>query len=123
MGLFNRKPSEGKKELRKYNRISRSLRVDYQIGIDIPRLDCRAKDISEGGMRLNLNQRLALGTFLKLYIYFQDAKEPVLIWGKVVGSRESPSMEYPFDTGIQFDFIDDSLRSKIQSYMQSISQE
>ena len=120
--LFKRPQPERKEERRRYPRINHSVRVSYQIGNNPLHPDCYTKDISEGGIRLNLYQKLANGTSVKLYIYFQDAKEPVLLLGKVVWTKETPGRDYPFETGIEFDFIDSSLRSKIQSCIQSMPQ-
>jgi c-di-GMP-binding flagellar brake protein YcgR len=121
MVLFKRPSSENKEERRKYLRINRSLRVNYQIGNDVLNLAYSTKDISVAGIHLCLYQKLAVGSILKLYIYFQNSREPVLFLGKVIWTREASSIDYPFEAGIEFDSNDSSLRSKIQSYIQGIS--
>jgi c-di-GMP-binding flagellar brake protein YcgR len=121
MALFKRQSSESKEERRKYFRINRSLRVNYQIGNDALHLAYSTKDISLKGIRLCLYQKLAVGATLKLFIYSPKAKEPVSFLGKVIWTKETPSIDYPFESGIEFDSNDASLVSKIQSFIQSIS--
>jgi c-di-GMP-binding flagellar brake protein YcgR len=121
MGLFKRREPERGAERRRYPRVTNSLRVNYQIANEILHSDCRTQDISEGGIRLSLYQKLATGTTLKLYIYLQDIAEPVLVLGRVAWIRETPGREYPHDAGIEFDFIDPALRVKIRDYIQTIS--
>ncbi|MFH0827025.1 MAG: PilZ domain-containing protein [Candidatus Omnitrophota bacterium] len=123
MGLFRPPSSESKEERRRYLRIKHFIRVNYQIGNDTLRSDCRTTDISEGGIRLNLYQKLTAGTTLKLYIYFQGAMEPILILGKVVSIRYTPDKDYPLDAGIEFDFLDSSSRPRIKNLIRSIINE
>jgi len=124
MRIFQRKkPVEDKKteERRRYSRISNSLRINYQIANEDLRSTCRSADISEGGIRFSLYQKLEIGTTLKLGIYLQGSTEPVLAIGTVVWTKETPGKEYPFEAGIEFNVFDPSLRSKIQNHIQGIS--
>jgi c-di-GMP-binding flagellar brake protein YcgR len=119
------KPLNGKIiwERRRYPRINYYLRTDYQIANDTLHSNCRTQDISEGGIRLNLYQRVEKGTTLKLGIYLQDFGEPAWVFGNVVWMRETPGKEYPYEAGIEFDFFNPSFRSRIQNHIQSIINE
>ena len=126
MGFFQRFKLGSEKKLaeqRRHIRIRSSLRVSYQAGNSPPRSDCRSKNISEGGIRISLYQKLEAGTVLKLCIYFQDLAEPAVIFGKVVWARETPGEEYPCEAGIAFDLFDLSLRDKIQKHLQTVLKE
>jgi Tfp pilus assembly protein PilZ len=112
MSLFKRPPQKSKEQLRRFPRISHSLKINYQIGGDTLRMDCFTQDISEGGICLHLYQKLETGAALKLYIYFPDATEPFLILGKVVWIKDTPGRDFPFAAGIMFDFLDSTSRSK-----------
>jgi hypothetical protein len=119
--LFKKKEPEKKGiERRRYPRITSSLRVNYEDANHILHSDCRTGDISEGGIRLNLYQKLERGATLKLYIHFEGMAEPMLVLGKVAWTRETPGMEYPRDAGIEFDLIDPALRVKIGDHVQGL---
>ncbi|KPK98962.1 MAG: hypothetical protein AMJ95_01500 [Omnitrophica WOR_2 bacterium SM23_72] len=109
-----------KQKARRCDRISHSLKISYQIANDTLHVECRTKDISESGIRLNLYQKIEIGTVLKLGIYFQESVEPVWVIGKVVWLKATPRKEYPFEAGIEFTFLDSSSRSKFQNHIQDI---
>lgn len=105
---------------RRHERISILLRINYEAGNDIPRYNCYSKDISEGGVRFGLYQKLQVATPLKLQIYLQDPLEPVLAFGRVAWIKETPGKEYPFEVGIKFDEFCAPAISKIKDHIQSI---
>ena len=124
MGLFNRKKPVSyrkNKERRRYVRISESLKINYRIVTDALRPNCRSTDISEGGIRFNLYQKLKIGATLKLEIYLKDFPEPLMAISRVVWTKETPGKEYPFEAGIEFDISAPSFRSGIINHIQSIS--
>ncbi len=108
---------------RRYERINHSLKISYQIANDTLHVDCQTKDISEKGIRLNLYQKIEIGTTLKLGIYFQGSEEPVWVIGKVVWLKATPKREYPFEAGIEFTFLDASSRFKHQNHIKNIIKE
>ncbi len=124
MGLFHRqKPSGGKggEERRRYPRSAAALRINYQIGNEpAVHYNCVVRDISEGGIRLSLYQRVARGSSVRLQIYLPDAQEPTLVFGKVVWERETSDKEYPYDAGIEFNLFDPAFRLRIQKYIQGM---
>lgn len=110
-------------ERRKTPRVNSSLTINYQIPNDTLSSTSITQDISEGGIRLHLFQKLTVGGALKLGIYLQDRSEPAWVFGKVVWVKETPGSEYPYEAGIQFSLFDPSFRSRIHSYIQNISSE
>ena len=124
MGLFNRKKPvkhRKNKERRKYVRISAPLKINYRIATDGLRSSCRSADISEGGIRFNLYQKLEIGDILKLEIYLKDSAEYLSAIGRVVWTKETLGKEYPFEAGIEFDIFSPYFRSEIKNHIQSIS--
>jgi len=124
MRLFNRKkPVSDRKneERRRYVRISDSLKINYRIATYALRSNCRSADISEGGIRFNLYQKLEIGATLKLEIYLKDSAEPLSAIGRVAWTKETPGKEYPFEAGIEFNVFAPSFRSEIKNHIQSIS--
>ena len=120
MRLFKRKkPAET--ERRRFIRITNYARINYQIGNEQARYSCRSADISESGIRFNLYQKLKVGTSLKLFIHFEDVAEPVCVFGKVAWIKEIRGREYPFEIGINFDFVTPSLQSKLKNLIQGES--
>ncbi len=110
-----------KNERRRYPRINTSLRISYQLATDTLHSDCRGKDISEGGVRFTLHQKLEIGMTLKMCLCLQECSEPVWVVGKVVWTRETPGSEYPYEAGIEFTLIEVATRSKIKENIQIIS--
>ncbi|MFH1458012.1 MAG: PilZ domain-containing protein [Candidatus Omnitrophota bacterium] len=104
-------------ERRKYPRVADCLNIDYKLANDIPHSYCVTRDISEGGVRLNLYQRMKIGTVLKLGIDLKDFTEPAWVIGKVVWAKETPGREYPYEAGIEFSFLANSFRSRIQNHI------
>lgn len=110
-------------ERRKYIRIDKALSLSYEILESFLRPSCRSKDISEGGIRLRIFQRLAPGTALKLWIYLRDFEQPILAVGEVAWLQKQNDKEYPFEVGIRFIEINSSDRDKLSKYIISFSQD
>ena len=124
MGLFKRKKPVGdkeNKERRRYARISDSLKINYRLAADALRTNCRIADISEGGIRFNLYQKLEIGDTLKLEIHLKDSAEPLYAIGMVAWTRETFGKEYPFEAGIEFDVFSPYFRTEIKNHIQNIS--
>lgn len=120
MRIFPWKKAGGGGRRRRHERISILLRINYEAPNDIPRYNCFSKDISEGGVRFGLYQKLVVATPLKLQIYLRDSMEPVFTFGKVAWMRETPGSEYPFEVGIKFDEMCVPAIVKIKDHIQSI---
>lgn len=126
MGLFfwKKAGSGGRlRERRRHPRVRVFLKIDYQITDEIPRLNCAARDISEGGIRFGLFQNIAPGTPLKLKIYLEDTAEPVNILGTVTWAKETPGKDFPYEVGITFEPQFLAPISKIKNFIQNISVE
>jgi len=124
MGLFNRKkPVKHRKnnERRRYGRISVSLKINYRLATDALRTNCRSTDISEGGIRFNLYQKLEIGDALKLEIHLKDSSEPLYAIGMVAWTRGTSGKEYPFEAGIEFNVFARSFLNEIKTHIQSIT--
>jgi len=105
---------------RRHERVSILLRINYEAPNDIPRYNCYSRDISEGGVRFGLYQKLEISTPLKLQIYLHDPSEPVLAFGRIAWIRETPGKDYPFEVGIKFDDFCAPAIGKIKDHIQSI---
>jgi hypothetical protein len=125
MRLFFWKKAENKvkRERRRHPRIRVFLKIDYQITDEIPRLNCAARDISEGGIRFGLFQRIEPGTPLRLKVYLEETAEPVEIFGKVTWAQETPGKDFPYEVGIVFEPHLSSPIDKIKKFIQNISVE
>ena len=123
MGLFNRKkPVSDRKneERRRHVRISDSFRLNYRIAPDGLHSSCCSADISEGGIRFNLYQKLEIGALLKLEIYLKGSAEPLSAIGRVAWIKETPGKEYPFEAGIEFSVFAHSFLNEIKIHIQRI---
>ncbi len=125
MGLFFWKKAgdKAKGERRRHPRIRVFLKIDYQITDEIPRLNCAARDISEGGIRFGLFQKIEPGTQLKLKVYLEETAEPVELLGKVTWAQETPSKDFPYEVGIAFEPHTSSPIEQIKKFIQNISVE
>ena len=108
------------KERRRYPRVNDCLRINYQMANDVPHANCVTRDISAGGIRLNLYQKVQIGTVLKLGIDLRDHDDLAWAIGKVVWTKETPTREYPYEAGIEFYFFGPAFRSRIQNHIQAI---
>ncbi len=73
-------------------------------------LDCHTENISAGGIRVMIEERLGISSIIDLAIYV-PGQEPILCQGKIIWSfarktKESPASLF-FDTGIEFSAIED----------------
>jgi len=109
------------RQKRQYQRIEKFVRVNYQLTNESQiRIDCCSRDISERGIRFGLYQYLKVGTSLKLYIYLEDKPEFFCVMGKVVWIKEVEG-DYPYEVGVNFDFVTPSFRDKIIEIIKKIS--
>ena len=107
-------------ERRQYPRFPSSLLTDYNIGSEPINSIGVTKNISLGGICLNVYQRIKVGATLKLGIYLPDIAEPVAAIGKLVWTRETLGREYPFEAGIKFELFSPSFQTNIQNYINRI---
>lgn len=108
-------------ENRQFIRIDKSLSVNFEVFKEPVPSKSRSKDISEGGIRLPLSKRLSHGTILKLWIYLEETREPVVALGEVVWVTVRDDKDYPYETGVKFIKIEQLDRSRLYNYINKIT--
>ena len=100
----------------------RDIRVNYNIAVEIqelsmqvkPVLTATTKSLSIGGILLESQQPLEIGSKIQINIAFDSAK-PLLIIGTVIRSDKTKSSNY--ETSIAFLDSDKGVKNKIASYL------
>lgn len=114
------------KERRQHFRFKCELDVTYTVEVK-PNLKSRAKtvDISEGGMKLRLDDKLPSGSILDLKIALPNLKQPAEIEGEVVWSKEidgsDPSGKRYFYSGIKFRAMREPAENVLANYIRSLA--
>lgn len=109
----------GNPERRIFERIDASLKIKYEIVDKTPILkDATSKDISGGGMRISLNEKIDPGAILKLDIEVPGAaNKTTTAYGKVVWNRKvdvvGAKMTTYYETGIEFTSVNPLVIGKI----------
>ena len=109
-----------KRDKRRFPRVSDILRINYQLGDDNLHFNCSSRDISEGGIRLNLFENIKIGTSIKLGIYLEDAAPPRWTIARVVWTKVSPGRDYPYEAGVEFSGPDSIFRTSIRDHIESL---
>jgi c-di-GMP-binding flagellar brake protein YcgR len=115
------------KERRRHFRFNKVLEVDYRVEKK-PRLKrCRTVDISEGGLKLLLDDKLAKGTFLDIEINLPGSKKAAELEGEVVwlddaDIKDSSGKRY-FYAGIKFLAVKEPTGQHLMDYIKSLSLE
>ncbi|MFC1843269.1 diguanylate cyclase [Thermodesulfobacteriota bacterium] len=100
----------------------RNIRVDYNIAVEIqelgmqvkPMLTATTKSLSIGGILLESQGPLEIGSKIQINITF-DSTKPLLIIGTVIRSDKTESSNY--ETSIAFLDSDKVVRNEISSYL------
>jgi len=114
------------KERRKYGRFKKILDVIYAIAKK-PQLKSNGRtiDISEGGMKLLLDEKLPAGAILDLKISIPASAQEIEVEGEVVWCEENSQKEEPgkrhFYHGIKFLAIKEPSGKYLSEYIRSIS--
>jgi c-di-GMP-binding flagellar brake protein YcgR len=93
---------------RKYFRVALPLLVSYTV-VDVPQetKELYAKDISGSGMRIPLNDNLAVGTLLKVELDLLKEERKIQLDAKVIWVSPVPDdRQYPYEAGIEFINVD-----------------
>ena len=110
------------KERRKFVRVNFPCEITTQ-SASSRRISTYAKNISAGGLRVFLTEKLKISSIVEINIY-QIAKEPINCKGSIVWvfSRKDPDNEgeLMFDTGIEFSQIKDKDLEEIKKLVTSI---
>ena len=75
-----------------------------------------AANISGGGLRININQKLIVGQLIELSIYIPNVQHLVEIVGEVVEVRDLPD-QARFSTAIRYRMIDEADRDRLIGYI------
>lgn len=108
-------------ERRRHTRIDKTINVGYQKISDSLRVSCCGVNISEGGIRLSVFQRIEPETVLKLWIHFEGVIKPNELIAKVVWLREKEEAKFPFEAGVKFINIALQERNKFLEHIKKIS--
>ncbi|MBJ6749054.1 PilZ-like domain-containing protein [Geomonas anaerohicana] len=75
-----------------------------------------AANISGGGLRININQKLIVGQLIELSIYIPNVQHLVEIVGEVVEVRDLPD-QMRFSTAVRYRMIDEADRDRLIGYI------
>lgn len=117
------------RERRRYARFKKMLEVTYTVErsreASANLKSAKTVDISEGGVKLLLGEKLAKGTLLNLEIELADSKKISAAKGEVVwsgGLREGDaSGKRLFHSGIRFVSVSEPQNAEISNYIRSVS--
>ncbi len=74
-------------------------------------------NISIGGLQLETNQHLKVGTFLQIVLSILDTKVPMQLTGKVIWVHDNIQKKF-YKIGVEFiDFNDDAKKKIIEDYI------
>lgn len=104
------------KERRKYVRLETKVDFSYRIkGSRGPEYKAVTKNISPGGIRGLVDNRIKKGTWLELVMHIPAAKKPIPAIGKVVWTADVKAGK--IDVGIKFEEIDTAMKNEFLEYM------
>lgn len=115
------------RERRKHARLKKKLIVYYRV-ITRPHIKnrCRTIDISEGGMKLLLNEKLDKGVLLELKIFIPSHGKHVQAEGDVAWAEEVTEKDAfgrrLFYAGIKFSAINEPDGSGLVEYIRSLAE-
>jgi len=114
-------------ERRKFYRFKQSLDATYRLekGRRM-RAYCRIADISEGGLRLIIDAKFALGSILDLRVLFPNSQreaemEAKVVWCDESGDLTDPSGKRLFQLGVQFCGVPDHSAKILAEYIRSLT--
>ena len=116
------------RERRQAIRINASFVVKYSVKKKpYTKLNAHMKDLSHGGMRLLINEKLEEGVLLLLEFNIPDTTDAISTEGKVIWtegefSERDEAGRRIFQTGIQFINIKTADKEKLVSYIEKIAE-
>lgn len=113
-------------ERREHFRFDTSLDVEYTIEKRRHiKQSGKTVDVSQGGAKLVLDEKLSKGTIIDLKISVPRSRTPVLVEGEVVWTTELPGLDPAgkrlFHTGIRFTGIRDRSRGGLATYIHALA--
>lgn len=112
-------------ERRQHSRFKNDIEVEYNVEKK-PHLknNGRGVNISSGGMKLMVDEKLAVGTIIDLKINAPDTKKIIKVEGEVVWTKEAegldPSGKRFFHSGIKFVGIREPSGMHLSNYVKSL---
>ena len=97
-------------------RVKVCLKVAYQVVKSFRRVISYTEDISEGGMRLPIIQRLDSGIALEGEVHLPSSRKPLIFKVKVVWLKETGRPQLPFMAGINFMDASSEFREEMRRY-------
>lgn len=114
------------KERRQHFRFKKEFRVNYTVEKE-PNLKSNAKtvDISESGMKILLDDKLAKGAILDMKIALPDSRkfaevEGEVIWSEDIGGTDLSGKRY-FYSGIRFRAVKEPAENILADYIHSLA--
>ena len=108
-------------ERRRFVRVKLSVKTDIRHG-DQSMIAACAEDISEGGIKVTIDQELNVSSIVDLEIYLQ--REPIKCKGKIVrvNKIESQYLKHgvAFDVGIKFEEMSEEDRITIKNLVANL---
>jgi len=115
-------------EKRAFRRLLFNVEVEYKVVSapeELSALMVHSKNISAGGIRLVILEKLDLGTILALKFFLPDSTKPTCATGRVVWTEEytigTLDSSKAYDAGIEFVSIKQEDRARIHNYVHSRS--
>lgn len=87
----------------------------YQENKPVP---CQVLNLSEGGVFVMRKNPIPIGREIHMLLPFQDADEPVEVFGKVAYVVETARGKHPRGMGIQFDALEPGIRAMLHQYLE-----
>ncbi|MDD5495549.1 MAG: PilZ domain-containing protein [Candidatus Omnitrophica bacterium] len=113
------------KERRRHFRFHKELVLEYKL-LKNPHSNknCRTINISEGGLKLYLDDKLLKGTIMQIEIEIPEAKlhgeiEGEVVWTEDADSKDGSGKRF-FYSGIKFLRIEEPFRTKLGNYIRSL---
>ena len=104
-------------EQRQHLRMNKSAIVRFRLSGSHLGMSSKCEDISEGGMRLAVLQRLDSGMSLDLNFKLEDYTDSIAAKAKVVWQDTRDNTYYPFAVGLKFFKIASADSKKIHDYV------
>ncbi len=107
-----------KDQRRNYYRLNTLLSIKINIlngDIEKESIPCLARDISGGGLGIICKEKIPYGTMVKCIIPLDDSVVNSI--GKVVRCKAVPDSIIKYDIGIEFETLDETIRTQIISFI------
>ena len=112
------------KERRQHIRFKKNLEVNYLVRKrSRVKISGRTVDVSQGGMKLCLSEKLAKGTVLELMVNIPDVKKAAVLEGEVVWSEDAgddSEGRRAFYSGVMFISAKDPSHIPLIEYIKSL---